>query len=701
MGFFKCCCSCLHQVYLPNPCQNGSAFGSGGIGAFYKLLYYTSGGVQYPPINGSTVKIGPGDSVTVGGALSWVAYADPVTTVYPDVKCDGKPITPNVPVIQSYASTLRFSVPIGLGQVGGGVTAHFSGTVTGAVLVGTGGASVSYPYSGSYQTNSGGSEYDLIVPILVPNIPPDPITFGTAVVSFAFDNSTTVAGPYHYKFCVGICGGPNQPYNGGGSYRAIERNDGTNDPSVGNCPVPIPGGLRYPDDPPYGDDTPTDPNTPVQAQGWTIEQSPHVEAQAPIVSSGPIRVGVVMPCAHMGGGENWTLNLLKTTASTLSWQGVCSTGTAANANAYMVNALGAYCPVTYCVSKYDLSAISDLAKKCDVIISWIVEDHSKYITSVNPSCRVIWADHFVHDDVYPNLAQFCLQAVSAIVGVSELCTPGVPQQWLSKYRIIYNGIDTDKLVVKRSRAVMRSNWGVPLAAKVAGLYARMALVRRPDAMVRLIASLPSEWHVVLVGEPVETDEMTFINQQIAALPAATQARIHVMGADAATGDVMAAIDVLVDPSATDSFGLTKVEAMAAGIPVVATPTGVAKLHPEYCYSIPIDDGIGTTTAPNITAAVLSAYKGGAKSGAKTFATVACAPGTFGAAWISLVSAVAGKLVTVPGVVSLAETNLSMSAIPRSGCGCGSTPALESPERQARRDAVEESIKRRKRKKDKE
>lgn len=96
-------------------------------------------------------------------------------------------------------------------------------------------------------------------------------------------------------------------------------------------------------------------------------------------------------------------------------------------------------------------------------------------------------------------------------------------------------------------------------------YERKGLSYVVDALDRL----PSSTHLVVVGG---TDDM--VRRADASIASrGLSDRVHFVGSDPDPRRYFHAADVFVFPSAYESYGLVVVEALASGVPVVATPTG--------------------------------------------------------------------------------------------------------------------------------
>ena len=354
--------------------------------------------------------------------------------------------------------------------------------------------------------------------------------------------------------------------------------------------------------------------------------------------TGRPRVGLWAPCLNQGGAETWQLALVRSTSDRLDWQGVAVTLPEARTDPAIVARTRDLVPVTF-----GRASLRDLASRCDVVISWCLEDFEPHLAGIEPKPKLVYCDHFPHPTAIDPVAVWCLRSVDEVVGVSELCRTGYPGEILARSTVIGNAIDPTRLVPTRHWAETRREWGVPPEAPVAGYYSRIDRTKRPDAMVRLVASLPEPWHVVIVGDRTcFRSETARIDAMVAELPEAIRGRIHCLDADSRAGDVLGAFDVLVVPAEIESFGLTLTEGIMLGLPVASTKVGLAALHPGLVQSIALD-------APGdvLAAAVLAAHADGPRSGAAELIRDRCGLDRFGAAWSDLVERLAGAIEWPP------------------------------------------------------
>jgi glycosyltransferase involved in cell wall biosynthesis len=98
-----------------------------------------------------------------------------------------------------------------------------------------------------------------------------------------------------------------------------------------------------------------------------------------------------------------------------------------------------------------------------------------------------------------------------------------------------------------------------------GFIGRLDPIKRVPDLVQAIALLDDRFTLGLFGDG---EDRPRIEREIARLQLQNRVTLH--GTIARPEAALAAIDVLVLPSAAEGFGLVLIEAMAAGVPVVAT-----------------------------------------------------------------------------------------------------------------------------------
>ncbi|NVO17283.1 MAG: glycosyltransferase [Rhodoplanes sp.] len=138
--------------------------------------------------------------------------------------------------------------------------------------------------------------------------------------------------------------------------------------------------------------------------------------------------------------------------------------------------------------------------------------------------------------------------------------------------VVPNGVD----IVRdpRSREDLRRDLGLP-AGPLVGVFSRLAQWKGQHVVLDALATLP-EVRGIIVGDALfgEQDYAATLRAQTEKLGLA--GRVQFLGHRADVPLLMQAVDVMIHPSvAPEPFGRTLVEAMLAGVPVVATDAGAA------------------------------------------------------------------------------------------------------------------------------
>jgi glycosyltransferase involved in cell wall biosynthesis len=138
-------------------------------------------------------------------------------------------------------------------------------------------------------------------------------------------------------------------------------------------------------------------------------------------------------------------------------------------------------------------------------------------------------------------------------------------------QVVYNGIDPGRRPTSLDRVAARDALGLPRDAFVIGTAGRLNPVKRLDVLLQVHARVlhkhPGARTVIIGDGP----ERAALERQAAQLGIA--ASVTFGGYRSEVRALMAAFDVYLNSSAYEGVSLTILEAMAAGLPVVATPVG--------------------------------------------------------------------------------------------------------------------------------
>jgi glycosyltransferase involved in cell wall biosynthesis len=139
--------------------------------------------------------------------------------------------------------------------------------------------------------------------------------------------------------------------------------------------------------------------------------------------------------------------------------------------------------------------------------------------------------------------------------------------------LIYNGLDLERFTADSSEARrrMRQEWGIADDEVLIGSVANLRPIKNTDSLILAAAELAQanpKLRLVVVGEGDQCDRY----QQLIET-AGLQDRFHLAGARADIVSCLAAFDIAVLASQSESFSNSLIEYMAAGKPIVASAVG--------------------------------------------------------------------------------------------------------------------------------
>jgi len=165
-----------------------------------------------------------------------------------------------------------------------------------------------------------------------------------------------------------------------------------------------------------------------------------------------------------------------------------------------------------------------------------------------------------------------VSALSAVVLVNSEAT-AAPFADRSRVRRVYPGLEADRLGGGR-REKARQTFGLEPGDFVVGtvgrIYPGKGQLELVEAVLRAAESEP-RIRLLVVGEIRHRKYGKKIRNFLAR--SRFRDRVILTGFQAGMGEVLAALDLMVIPSRVESFGLSVLEAMAAGVPVLAVRRG--------------------------------------------------------------------------------------------------------------------------------
>ena len=174
---------------------------------------------------------------------------------------------------------------------------------------------------------------------------------------------------------------------------------------------------------------------------------------------------------------------------------------------------------------------------------------------------------------------------TAIPCISRFVLETLPRKAQAKACVVYNGVDVAEIVAGQRRGALRAQIGVPVGAPLVGLFGAIMERKGQEYFVRAAAQVvrrfPSARFVIVGGE----NEVCRLRYGFEARYRRLAQELGVENAVIFAGPVpqasllMGDCDIICMPTVPvgrdsgEGFGLVMAEAMAAGVPVVATTCG--------------------------------------------------------------------------------------------------------------------------------
>lgn len=142
-------------------------------------------------------------------------------------------------------------------------------------------------------------------------------------------------------------------------------------------------------------------------------------------------------------------------------------------------------------------------------------------------------------------------------------------------RLILNAVDVDDLSTSPALSSIRQSLGLDPDSFLFGCFGRLSPEKGQSVLLAAFAQAfpgPSKTQLIFVGDG---SERRVLVEQVEAL--GLSEHVHFVGYQRNIGDYYAAIDALVLPSLSEGLPNVVLEAMALGVPVIATRVGAVDL----------------------------------------------------------------------------------------------------------------------------
>lgn len=167
-----------------------------------------------------------------------------------------------------------------------------------------------------------------------------------------------------------------------------------------------------------------------------------------------------------------------------------------------------------------------------------------------------------------------VRCVDEVITLSELMAMDFAKDTLlnpKHIKIIHNGVDTQKFSPERSGSMARKILGIDEGDFVVGTVGRLDPVKDFETLITsfsmLMQTVPTA-QLVIIGDGEEAQRL-----KLASTRSGFEDRIRMLGARSDVDVLLPGFDVYVQSSLYEGFSNTIVEAMATGLPIIATRVG--------------------------------------------------------------------------------------------------------------------------------
>jgi len=218
-------------------------------------------------------------------------------------------------------------------------------------------------------------------------------------------------------------------------------------------------------------------------------------------------------------------------------------------------------------------------ERADVIFSWMTKAHFYGgVAALTARVPCIWYQHGIPGTSWMDRLATLLPA-RGVIATSEAA--GAAQDRLRpvrRRRVVHPGIDLGRFDPGRlpTRDAVREELGLPAGDPLVGFFGRLQRWKGVgvlvEALPQVLQTIPNARCVIVGGRHnLEADYPEHLQDRIAAL--GLERHVTMAGFQSDVPLWMHAMDVIALPSAGEPFGITVLEAMAMGKPVIASDSG--------------------------------------------------------------------------------------------------------------------------------
>lgn len=172
--------------------------------------------------------------------------------------------------------------------------------------------------------------------------------------------------------------------------------------------------------------------------------------------------------------------------------------------------------------------------------------------------------------VYSVVERALARITDAVIGVSPAVTAELVKHRLRprhEIRTVPLGLELDRFLDEHPRGGFRRRLGLPKEAKLIGCVGRLVPIKDLPTLLAAFADVDGA-HLALIGDGPERERLESLGRELG-----LDRRIHFTGFLSNLEEVYQDLDIVVNSSRNEGTPVSLIEAMAAGVPVVATSVG--------------------------------------------------------------------------------------------------------------------------------
>jgi hypothetical protein len=203
---------------------------------------------------------------------------------------------------------------------------------------------------------------------------------------------------------------------------------------------------------------------------------------------------------------------------------------------------------------HGVNAAKSVASNADVVVTWGIDTLREILPAERPKVIAVhhadWSSDWSNDLVLKQL-----DVIDEVVCVNEDVVTQLRAGINKPVHLIPNAVDPDR--IKPTARVEPS--------KIVFWNHRLSHEKQPAKAIEIANSLPDGWQMVMAGG----------GQSESAVRAAQNAKMRYVGIIDSPAYWLSNCDCFLSLSTFEGYGLSVAEALAAGVPTVATPYGIA------------------------------------------------------------------------------------------------------------------------------